>query len=65
MVTRSPLACNSLASDAATIPLPSEEVTPPVTKMNLEIDISFSMYLPLVTFGQRSALIKGNVQEVE
>src|SRR5689334_10806458 len=37
MVTLSPLACNSLASEAATIPLPSEEVTPPVTKMNLAI----------------------------
>jgi hypothetical protein len=35
MVTEKPLACKSLASDAAIIPFPSDEVTPPVTKMNL------------------------------
>ena len=33
MVTLYPLDCNSLANDADMIPLPKEEVTPPVTKM--------------------------------
>jgi hypothetical protein len=37
MVTLRPLACSNLASDAAIIPLPSEEVTPPVTKMYFAI----------------------------
>lgn len=37
MVTFKPLACSNLASDAAIIPLPNEEVTPPVTKMYLAI----------------------------
>ena len=32
MVTLNPLACRSLANDAAMIPLPREEATPPVTK---------------------------------
>ena len=31
------LACNNLASEAAIIPLPKEEVTPPVTKIYLAI----------------------------
>src|SRR6516164_3723125 len=35
MVTRSPLACNNLANEAAMIPFPNEEVTPPVTKTYL------------------------------
>jgi hypothetical protein len=33
-----PLACNSFASEAAIIPLPNEDVTPPVTKMYLAIN---------------------------
>ena len=33
MVTRYPLACNSLAKDAAIIPFPKDDETPPVTKM--------------------------------
>jgi hypothetical protein len=33
MVTLSPRACNSLAKLAAIMPLPNDEVTPPVTKM--------------------------------
>ena len=33
MVTRYPLACSNLANDAAMIPLPNEDDTPPVTKM--------------------------------
>jgi hypothetical protein len=37
MVTFKPLACNSFARDAAIMPLPNEEVTPPVTKMYLAI----------------------------
>ena len=35
MVTEKPLACRSLAKEAAMMPLPREEVTPPVTKMYL------------------------------
>lgn len=38
MVTLKPLACNSLASEAEIIPFPSEEVTPPVTKIYLVLD---------------------------
>lgn len=33
MVTRYPLACSNLASDAAIIPFPKDDETPPVTKM--------------------------------
>lgn len=33
MVTRYPLACKSLASEAAIMPFPNEDDTPPVTKM--------------------------------
>jgi len=40
MVTLNPLACSNFAKDAEMIPLPSEEVTPPVTKIYLvEIDM--------------------------
>ena len=39
MVAENPLACNSLAREAETIPFPKEEVTPPVTKMYLVFDI--------------------------
>lgn len=39
MVVVYPLACNSLASEAETIPFPREEVTPPVTKMYFVLDI--------------------------
>jgi hypothetical protein len=35
MVTEYPLACNNLANEAEIIPFPSEEATPPVTKMYL------------------------------
>ncbi|GAB3312392.1 hypothetical protein GCM10027511_23530 [Hymenobacter humi] len=38
MVTRNPRACKSLASEAEIIPLPSEEVTPPVTKIYFAAD---------------------------
>jgi hypothetical protein len=37
MVTFKPLACSSFAREAAMIPLPNEEVTPPVTKIYLAI----------------------------
>ena len=37
MVTEKPRACSSLANEAEMIPFPSEEVTPPVTKMYLVI----------------------------
>src|SRR5947207_15321615 len=39
MVTRSPLACNNLASEAETIPFPNDEVTPPVTNTYLDISL--------------------------
>jgi hypothetical protein len=42
IVTLSPLACSNFASEAAIIPLPREEVTPPVTKMYLAIILRFS-----------------------
>ena len=38
MVTEKPLACRSFASEADIIPFPSEEVTPPVTKMYFVFD---------------------------
>jgi hypothetical protein len=37
MVTLKPRACSSLANEADTIPLPNEEVTPPVTNIYLVI----------------------------
>lgn len=39
MVTEKPRACNKLASEAAMMPLPNEEVTPPVTKIYLTLDM--------------------------
>ncbi len=39
MVTRYPLDCKSVAREAEMIPLPNEEVTPPVTKIYLVPDI--------------------------
>jgi hypothetical protein len=44
MVTEYPLSCNNFAKDAAIIPLPSDEVTPPVTKTYL---VFFMYYLVL------------------
>jgi hypothetical protein len=41
MVTFRPLACKSFAREAAIIPLPKEEVTPPVTKIYLAILLTF------------------------
>jgi hypothetical protein len=40
MVTEKPLACNNLPREAEMIPLPNEEVTPPVTKIYLAVDIN-------------------------
>ena len=37
MVTFKPRDCNNFASEAARIPLPKDEVTPPVTKINFAI----------------------------
>lgn len=37
MVTLKPLACNNLANEAAIIPFPNEDVTPPVTNMYFAI----------------------------
>ena len=39
MVTLKFWDCKSFAKDAAIIPLPNEEVTPPVTKIYLVFDI--------------------------
>jgi hypothetical protein len=41
MVTEKPLSCNSFAKDAAIIPFPSDEVTPPVTKTYLVLLMVF------------------------
>ena len=35
MVTEKPLSCSNLAKEAAIIPFPRDEVTPPVTKTYL------------------------------
>lgn len=35
MVTEKPLSCSNFANEAAIIPFPSDEVTPPVTKTYL------------------------------
>jgi hypothetical protein len=43
MVTVYPLACKSFAKDAARIPFPKEEVTPPVTKMYLVENDMFNL----------------------
>lgn len=43
MVTEKPRACNSLAKDAETIPLPKEEVTPPVTKIYFAVATSLNL----------------------
>jgi hypothetical protein len=45
MVTVYPLACNNLANDAEMIPLPREDVTPPVTKMYLVLTDIEGVYL--------------------
>lgn len=42
MVTRYPRACSNLASEAAIIPFPKEELTPPVTKIYLVFAITDS-----------------------
>lgn len=57
MVTDNPLACKSLASDAEMIPLPSEEVTPPVTKIYL------TMSVELVTGCKDKQINRWNVKE--
>ena len=41
MVTEKPLSCNSFAKDAAIIPFPRDEVTPPVTKTYLVLLMVF------------------------
>lgn len=40
MVTFKPLDCSNLAREAAKIPFPKEEVTPPVTKIIFAITVS-------------------------
>jgi hypothetical protein len=46
MVTFNPLACRSLAREAEIMPLPNEEVTPPVTKMYFAIKNVFLLKDP-------------------
>lgn len=63
MVVEYPRACNSFARDAAMMPLPKEEVTPPVTKTYLvELDIN-----KFVTTGVKDntsfALVYSNVNK--
>ena len=56
MVTFKPLACSSFARDAAIMPLPKDEVTPPVTKIYLAIKNNLPT-LPLF-FGKPVAVKK-------
>ena len=46
IVTLRPRSTSSLPSEAAAIPLPSEETTPPVTKMNLVASVPLGMARP-------------------
>ena len=48
IVTFNPLDCKSFAKEADTIPLPREEVTPPVTKIYL-VDDNGSPYVDFDT----------------
>jgi len=48
MVTFNPLDCKILAKDAETIPFPSDEVTPPVTKIYF-VDVNGIPYVDLDT----------------
>lgn len=56
MVTFKPRLCRSFASEAAMIPLPKEDVTPPVTKIYLAIKNNFTT-TPLF-FGMIAAVKK-------
>ena len=47
MVTVSPRVCSSAPSDAAARPLPSDDSTPPVTKMYL-VFMAFHLYLGML-----------------
>lgn len=53
MVTENPLACNNLPSEAEIMPLPKEEVTPPVTKIYLAVDIKAAS-----KFGRKGSLFE-------
>jgi hypothetical protein len=48
MVAVNPLACNNFAREAAIIPLPNEDVTPPVTKIYLAIH--FTLKIRMLTY---------------
>ena len=56
-----PLACNNFANEAARIPFPNDEVTPPVTKMYLvddDIAENISRFFPWPEeFGGRTKLV--------
>lgn len=57
MVTLRPRACKSFAREAAIIPLPNEDVTPPVTKIYLAIfDIFFKNKMSFKTTSIKSCL---------
>jgi hypothetical protein len=47
-----PLDCNNFAKDAAIIPFPNEEVTPPVTKIYFAFDMTVVVVL-LIKSGQK------------
>jgi hypothetical protein len=50
MVVEYPRACNNFAKEAEIIPLPSEDVTPPVTNTYF---VEFDMYFLNVTTGRK------------
>lgn len=61
MVTEYPRSCSNFARDAAIIPFPSDDVTPPVTKIYL-VAFMYYLVLPKVrTLVLTSNEIPGNV----
>ena len=52
MVTLKPRACKSLANEAEMIPLPKEDVTPPVTKIYFVL-----LDMPVIEIGLRGTKI--------
>ena len=51
MVMSKPLACSSLPIDDEIIPLPSEEATPPVTKMYLVSATILILFKMIILYG--------------
>ena len=61
MVARNPLDCNNFASEAAKIPLPKDEVTPPVTKMNFAITNESLLWYPKVVNSMDNPTTRGSL----